>query len=92
MEEKKKTEQNTEQLNSFDQLLEKLAAAGGSIASSSELTKLIDNLVITREKMIKKEEEDRCKKEEIEAKRFCRLGSSPTFYSAKQYSQLYSYY
>ena len=66
MKEKNKTEQNTEQLNSFEQLIEKIATAGGSIASSSELTKLIDNLVITREKMIKKEEEDRCKKEEID--------------------------
>ena len=42
MEEKKKIEQNIEQLNSFEQLIEKLATAGGSTASSSELTKLID--------------------------------------------------
>ena len=56
MEEKKKTEQNTEQLNSFEQLIEKLAAAGSSTASSSELTRLIDHLIATREKMIKKEE------------------------------------
>lgn len=62
-------EQNTEQQHSFEQILEKLAAAGRSTASSSELTKLMDHLIATRDKTIKKEEEERRRNEEIEAKR-----------------------
>ena len=69
MGEKKKIEQNTEQQHSFEQLIEKLAAAGSSTASSSELTRLIDHLIATREKMIKKEEDERRRNEEAEAKR-----------------------
>ena len=69
MGEKKEIEQNTEQMDSFEQLIEKLATAGSSTASSSELTKLIDHLISTREKMIKKEEDKRRRNEEAEAKR-----------------------
>ena len=69
MGEKKEIEQNTEQMDSFEQLIEKLATAGSSTASSSELTRLIDHLIATREKTIKKEEDERRRNEEAEAKR-----------------------
>ncbi len=65
----KKTSLSAEQLSIFENIIDHLAKGEEINASSSELTQIIDQLVSTREKTIKKEVEERRRNKEREAKR-----------------------
>ena len=64
-----KTIHNAEQLSVFEQVFEGLAKGGDINATSEEIIKIIEHLVAVKNETIKKEEAERRRNEEIEAKR-----------------------